>query len=253
MSDHKCLIFSLTTNENLRGPGYWKFNTSLLENKNFIGEMNILLKQFAFDKEKPIDSWDILKRRIKTFCINFSKKLSKSYKSKISSIQKEINIIENLPYENINMNRKRELETELSELINKKAKGAQIRSRANWIENGEKNTAYFLSLEKKRQLSNVIKSLRNGNDYISDEDQILQSLCEFYEKLYKSCNTNNSTVDEYLDNLNLEYILNDKDRIELDKFPTLSECTEAILSMKKISPRDLMDYHQNFTKHFGKA
>lgn len=72
-------FFSLTTNENLRGPGYWKFNTSLLENKNFIGEMNILLKQLAFDKEKPLDSWDILKRRIKSFCINFSKKLSKSY------------------------------------------------------------------------------------------------------------------------------------------------------------------------------
>lgn len=63
-----------------------------------------------------------------------------------------------MPYKNINMNRKRELETELSELINKKAKGAPIRSRANWIENGEKNNAYFLSLEKKRQLSNVIKS-----------------------------------------------------------------------------------------------
>lgn len=29
MFDHKCLIFSLTTNENLRGPGYWKFKTSL--------------------------------------------------------------------------------------------------------------------------------------------------------------------------------------------------------------------------------
>lgn len=31
-------------------------------------------------------------------------------------------------------------------------------------------------------------------------------------------------------------MLNDKDKAELDTFPTLSECTEAILSVKKKSP-----------------
>jgi hypothetical protein len=49
------------------------------------------------------------------------------------------------------MNKKRKLENELTELINKKAKGAQIRSRAKWIVDGEKSTSYFLTLEKKRQ------------------------------------------------------------------------------------------------------
>lgn len=34
----------------------------------------------------------------------------------------------------LNMNRKRSLEHELSELINEKAEDAQLRSRANWIE-----------------------------------------------------------------------------------------------------------------------
>jgi hypothetical protein len=32
-----------------------------------------------------------------------------------------------------------------------KTKGRQIRSRVKWIEEGEKNTAYFLGLEKTRQ------------------------------------------------------------------------------------------------------
>lgn len=54
------------------------------------------------------------------------------------------------------MNRKRELETQLSYLIDKKANGAQIRSRAKWIQEGEKNTNFFLGLEKKHQSNNVI-------------------------------------------------------------------------------------------------
>jgi len=33
-------------------------------------------------------------------------------------------------------------------LISEKAEGAQIRARAEWIENGEKSTKYFLFLER---------------------------------------------------------------------------------------------------------
>ena len=40
------------------------------------------------------------------------------------------------------MNLKRNLELELALLLDKKSKGAQIRSRANWIEQGEKKS-YF--------------------------------------------------------------------------------------------------------------
>lgn len=47
------------------------------------------------------------------------------------------------------MIRKRNLQTQLNELYHKKAKGAQIKSRAKWINEGEKNTKYFLGLEKK--------------------------------------------------------------------------------------------------------
>jgi hypothetical protein len=36
--------------------------------------------------------------------------------------------------------------------------GAQIRSRVQWVEQGEKNTKYFLGLEKNRQTRKTINS-----------------------------------------------------------------------------------------------
>lgn len=75
----------------------------------------------------------------------------------------------------------------------------------------EINTAYFLRLEKKRQLTNVISFLKNRRLHILWRPN-LKSVWEFYEKLYKSFNTYNSTVNEYLDDLNLECKLNDKDK-----------------------------------------
>lgn len=49
------------------------------------------------------------------------------------------------------MKRKKELENELDALSEIKSKGAQIRLRAKWIDEGEKNSSYFLRLENKHQ------------------------------------------------------------------------------------------------------
>ena len=41
-------------------------------------------------------------------------------------------------------------QNELENLVQNQTKGAKVRSRARWAENGEKNTKYFLNLEKKK-------------------------------------------------------------------------------------------------------
>lgn len=49
-------------------------------------------------------------------------------------------------------------QSQLDELDLNKAQGAYVRSRAKWIEDGEKNTSYFCNLEKQRQEKNAIGS-----------------------------------------------------------------------------------------------
>lgn len=43
------------------------------------------------------------------------------------------------------------LQSKLDEIYMNKARGAYVRSRARWIEEGEKNSAFFCNLEKRRQ------------------------------------------------------------------------------------------------------
>ena len=47
----------------------------------------------------------------------------------------------------------------LDKLYTEKTKGRQIRSRVKWIEEGEKNTAFFLGLEKTRQTKKAMNEL----------------------------------------------------------------------------------------------
>ena len=42
-SDHKLVKVEIGTTNFKRGPGYWKFNTALLDEPNFIDEMNNLI------------------------------------------------------------------------------------------------------------------------------------------------------------------------------------------------------------------
>ena len=83
-----------------------------------------------------------------------------------------------------------DIEKELEQIYNQKAKGAQIRSREKWVELGEKNNSYFLGLEKQRQVKKSIsKLLDENNKVIKELGKILNTIKDYYEKLYTSKKT----------------------------------------------------------------
>lgn len=78
------------------------------------------------------------------------------------------------------------LKSRLDVMYLNKAKGAYVRSRARWIEEGEKNTAYFCNLEKRRQEYNSICSLSINREECTDSKRIKKEIFDFYSTLYKS-------------------------------------------------------------------
>lgn len=61
-----------------------------------------------------------------------------------------------------------------------------MRAKAHWIDEGEKNTSYFLRLENKHQSHNVINKLSMGGNNLNETHEILNALSFHYEKLYTS-------------------------------------------------------------------
>lgn len=64
------------------------------------------------------------------------------------------------------------LQSKLDDLYLKKAQRAYIRSRAKWIEDGEKNSSYFSRLEKTRQERNALTTLNINNKIVTDPKEI---------------------------------------------------------------------------------
>ena len=81
------------------------------------------------------------------------------------------------------------LEKELEQIYEQKAKGAHIRSWEKCVEFGEKNNAYFLGLEKKRQIKkSITKLLDDEGNIITNQRDILDKIKYYYKKLYTSTN-----------------------------------------------------------------
>ena len=74
---------------------------------------------------------------------------------------------------------------ELEELRKEKFKGYYVRSRAKWIEEGEKPTKYFCNMESRNCHSKLIIKIELDNgEQITDQSQILQETKDFYKKTY---------------------------------------------------------------------
>ena len=82
------------------------------------------------------------------------------------------------------LNQYTEIKSELEEFYKKTAKASMIRATADFIENDEKNTKYFLNMEKRNYSVKCIKCLKTPFGKITEEEKILQEEKRFYEKLY---------------------------------------------------------------------
>ena len=79
----------------------------------------------------------------------------------------------------------RSVNTELSVMLEGETKEAAFRSNAKWVAEGEKNTKYFLNLEKQNCCNKTMtKTIDDAGVITNDAQRILEIQNRFYEKLY---------------------------------------------------------------------
>lgn len=190
MSDH-CLIglnlFSVIVKR--RNKGYWKFNANLLTSETFCQAINAIITQVNDDcsLNSYISKWEYLKFKVRNFSISFGKQMKKtSYLEEINLIREISECCNNNQAEDSDRAKLFLLQSKLDKIYTEKAKGVYIRSRANWIEAGERNSAYFCRLEKSRQQKNNVHSLIIDGSESTNSNDIAQSIFRFYSNLYKS-------------------------------------------------------------------
>ncbi len=255
--DHQAVIACFSLQERKRGRGYWKLNTSILKDVEYKHEVSSIIKNtIAEYSNVPAHKryiWDLIKIKIKEFSIKYCIIKKRKRVSRIAEIENRILAIDTELYEDANntyLNERCMLKTELDSLLTEKAYGAQVRSRARWIEEGEKSTSYFLSLEKAHQTSNRIDVLKDKDNTFTTDNDILAHARDFYLELYHTRNPDKDTISQYLSTIHFDKTLTEDSKTLCEGIVIQSECFEALNSMKDNKSPGLDGLPAEFYKTF---
>ena len=208
LTDHALVQISLQHNVMKRGSGFWKFNSSLLKDKEYVALVKALIKQTAEENNSITNKgllFDLIKMNIRALSIKYSSRKKREKDKLETNIMSEIKSLERQDESEDIIEKLDLLREELEKFMKSKVEGAAIRARAEWIEEGEKNTAYFLNLEKHKAENKIITQLKTADGVILDDPKdILEEQYKFYSNLYKQ----NSLGKESLNNAEKTFLNN---------------------------------------------
>ena len=104
------------------------------------------------------------------------------------------------------------------------------------MEEGERNTKYFLSLEKRNGERKVLTQLRkdtdSNNKLITNQQEVICEVKKFYENLYKKEEISYINITDYLAFEECTKLSKDESE-KCDGVMTISECKKVVFSMKQ--------------------
>ena len=235
-------------------PGLWRLNLDLLDDETFCAQVEeIIGNHVLYQDSFPTihEWWDFLKTSIQLatqeFCKRKQRKLH-SDKVRVTNLliaaKQELIAGDDSAKMTIDS-----LESELKTLHCVQNEAVKIRSRARWLEEGEKPTKYFFKLESSRARKNSVNSVYNSAGVeVSSQPEIEQAHFDFYRTLYSREQVDPNLQQELLMKVNLSLAENEIELCEGNV--TLTEITRAVRGLSPGKTPGLDGFPQEFYLKF---
>ena len=93
-SDHSAITLSINgIDDSKRGPSFWKFNCSLVNDNNYCDLLDTNIKSWLEEFKDVVDKrvlWDLLKYKIRQLTINYSKTKTRNRTAKVNELEKKL-------------------------------------------------------------------------------------------------------------------------------------------------------------------
>ena len=242
-SDHSLLYININGGQEIkRGKGFWKWNSGLVHDLEYVNGVKQIIRQKLLELSTLEDlsaKWELIKLSIRNYTIPYcsrkkkisiqrEKYLDEEYLRLFNIVHTQDDVSENL------MNQYHSVKSELENIEKTKSRGIIMRSKVKWVEEGEKNTSYFLRLERANYKNKHIEQLMDPSNksVITEPEKILNLQRDFYKKLFTdNSNDNNEAERELFQSVELPHISN-VEKLKCDNIFTEPELTKSIKSMK---------------------
>ena len=252
-TDHNYTKVTLKTSDETRGRGFWKFNNKLLKDTHYVALIKDLMNKEIVENSHYVDKgflWDYIKMRVRSETMTYTGTIQKLKRDNMKKIMDEIEKLDIEYANNPNDNTYLQLETAKTELenINKEKLASSVfRSKCEWAEEGERNSKYFLNLEKYNYTNKQITSLEVRGKTVDKGPEVLKEIKDYYENLY-SLNA--------IDHIRLREVLAEVPKLNMDQksktkgMITYNECLKALKSLSNGKTPGLDGIPTDFYKFF---
>lgn len=254
-SDHRmvAITFSNPREQKTTIRGHWKLNCNLLNYDPFCDAVELIAGNiFSRNGLSSVQKWEYFKFKVRQAAIRHSKEMKMRNNIKETKLMRDLNdFINKSSLTEEERARISSLKEDVDQLYMNMTKGAFIRSRAKWVENGEKNTCYFFALEKRNYKRNNISSLKIDNSITSDPTEMTKHIFQCYSDLYSS-NYNQSEGGKFINSVKgFTPQISDAFKTDCEKPISRAEMLAAINKMKKRKSPGMDGLPVEFYQQFG--
>ena len=237
-SDHCGVLLSVVVSDVIPpGPGLWKLNTSILEDGEYVRLISDLWASWgaSIPHFPSLAKWwekgkSLIKGATIRYCCDRSVVRSKNRDLLVRLAAHLMARIDAgsvsclAPYHGVL--------SQLAKIDLDTARGAQVRSRIKWVEEGESSSAYFFRLEKKNAAVRWISALRESDGTIvSSPADLCCSFASFYMSLFTADVTDSSVQASLL--ANLPSALSSNQASQCEGHLSADECFMALQGMAR--------------------
>ena len=237
-SDHCALFFSVSVPDAISpGPGLWKLNSSILDEPEFV----LLISNFwpfwrsrIFSFSSLADWWDAGKAEIKKLSVDYCRNRARVKRGERDLLSRLVSFLKEkldagatfclAPYHTALSN--------LGKLDLEAARGAQVRSRVRWTEEGEVSSAYFFRLIKKQSADRLVAALRcPDGTVVNSAPDLVECFSQFYSDLFSAEPVDLGAQDVLLSNVSAH--LSSSERDDCEGLLSVEECFTALQGMAR--------------------
>ena len=237
-SDHCPLFFSVSVPDAISpGPGLWKLNSLVLDEPEFV----LLISNFwsfwrsrIFSFSSLADWWDAGKAEIKKLSVDYCRNRARGKREERDLLSRLVSFLKEkldagatfclAPYHTALSN--------LGKLDLEAARGAQVRSRVRWTEEGEVSSAYFFWLIKKQSADRLVAALRcSDGTVVNSAPDLVECFSQFYSDLFSAEPVDLDAQDVLLSNVSAHLSFSERD--DCEGLLSVEECFAALQGMAR--------------------
>ncbi|KAK4511675.1 uncharacterized protein ATC70_008591 [Mucor velutinosus] len=253
------------------GPGSWRFNPTLLDDKEFVALLNATVSLFfsgavgggskgvntsqgsSGDSESTVARWESFKLLLKCCAQKYTRSMKARFKNKVFTLQLEriralstsvsgvetrnaIGQTDRVSTASGDAEQQvRQLEVLIEDQIQKETSQNMLRSATRWLEQGERSNKYFYRSIKVRESQQTIQSLKcsTTGDILVEAAAINREAQGFYQRLYTPDAVDAEAIDTLLGNVPTDVRLSSLDGDMLMELPT----RDVLLSLLTHAPK----------------